>query len=169
MRYIKIAVVATSAVLLMAGGALAQRGTGEANGVARQGLNLPIVTVTGTVNEVKIGSCENTTGRSAVGAHLIVKAADNSVVNLHLGPSASVDDVLKAVKTGTAISADAFRTDRMPQNAYVVRTITVGNQAIQLRDSTLRPRWAGSGMGGSQGMGRGQGMGQVTGQGSCWW
>ena len=169
MRHIKISVLAMSAVVLMAGAALAQRGAGEANGVARQGLNLPVVTVTGTVNEVKIGPCENTTGRSAVGAHLIVKAADNSVVNLHLGPSVSVDDVLKAVKAGTAISADTFRTDRMPQDAYVVRTITVGNQAIQLRDSTLRPRWAGSGMGNGQGMGRGQGMGQVTGQGSCWW
>ncbi len=169
MKHIKIAVVATSVALLMAGAAMAQRGTGEASGVARQGLNLPIVTVTGTVSEVKIGPCENTTGRSAVGAHLMVKAADNRVINLHLGPAASVDDVLKAVKAGMPITADTFRTDRMPQDAYVVRTITVGNQAIQLRDSTLRPRWAGSGMGGGQGMGRGQGMGQVTSQGSCWW
>ncbi|MEI7608228.1 MAG: hypothetical protein WCJ64_12705, partial [Rhodospirillaceae bacterium] len=155
MKHVQIVVVATLVALVMAGAAMAQRGAGDASGVSRQGLNLPIVSLTGTVSEVKIGPCENTTGRSAAGAHLIVKAADNRVINLHLGPATSVDDVLKAVKAGTAITADTFRTDQMPQDAYVVRTITVGNQAIQLRDSTLRPRWAGSGIGGGQGQGMG--------------
>ena len=47
----------------MAGAAMAQRRTGDASGVSRQGLNLPIVSLTGTVSEVKIAHCENTTGR----------------------------------------------------------------------------------------------------------
>lgn len=159
-----------SVLLLISGPANAQRGTGEANGVAGQARNLPTVTLKGTVSEVKIGSCEQTTGGGVTGVHLQVKSADGRDINLHLGPQAALDDVLKVVKAGSAIKADAFRTDRMPQDAFVARSITVDNQAFQLRDENLRPRWAGNGMGG--GPGRGQGMGMGTGggrSGACWW
>jgi len=60
----------------MAAPALAQKGTGEPTGVARQGLKLPIEAMSGTIKDIKIGPCEKTTGRAKEGVHLVVLAPD---------------------------------------------------------------------------------------------
>jgi len=40
--------------------------------------------MSGTVKDIKIGTCEQTTGRSFTGEHLIVETDEGKEVNLHL-------------------------------------------------------------------------------------
>ncbi len=142
--------------------AIAQKGTGEPTGVARQGLKLPIEAMSGTIKDIKIGPCEKTTGRAKEGAHLLVLAPDGRTINLHLGPTFALRDELKQLAAGQEISFDAFRTDRMPKDAYIAKSIKAGDKLFTLRNDSLRPRWAGG-----RGGGRGRGMGR--GGGDCGW
>jgi len=66
-------------------------------------------------------------------------------------------DELKQHAAGQEISFEAFRTDRMPKDAYIAKSIKAGDKVFALRNDNLRPRWAG---------GRGRGMGR--GGGGCW-
>ena len=154
--------------------AAAQKGTGQQTGVARQADLPPIETLSGTVSEIDVGRCEMTTGRSAVGAHLMLDTDAQGMVNLHLGPLAAVDHLLEEIEPGQQISVEAFRTDAMPENAYVAKSLTLDDTVVALRDDRLRPGWA-MGRGRGQGMGQGPqparapGQGQGRGQGTCWW
>jgi hypothetical protein len=150
--------VAVLAAALIAAPALAQKGTGEPTGIGRQANKPPIVSLSGTVKDVKVGPCKLTTGRSSEGAHLILQAQDKTI-NLHLGPSAAVDDVLKATTVGQQVTVEGFRTDRMPQDAYVAKTLKTGDKTFALRDDNLRPKWA-MGRGGGRGLGLGAGRGR---------
>ncbi len=187
----RMVVSTIAAVLLMCAPAAAQKGTGEPTGVARQAIKPTVTEYSGVVTDVKIGPCEFTTGRSLVGAHLVVRTGTEGAVNLHLGPRDAVQPVIDAAPAGTPIMFEAFRTDAMPADAYVAKSITVDGETMALRDDTLRPTWAmgpgGGGMGPGQGqgtMGQGQGMGSRRGQGAgmgpgsaapgggrnpCWW
>lgn len=136
--------------------AMAQKGTGEPGGVARQAVKPPIEAMSGTIKEIKKERCEKTTGRFVEGVHLIVQAQDNNrTINLHLGPASPLADVVQQLSPGQEVSFDAFRTDRMPKDAYVAKSLTAGGKTFALRGDSLRPKWAS----------RGRGMGQ----GSCYW
>jgi hypothetical protein len=149
---------------LLATPAEAQKGMGERSGVAREALTPPTLSMVGTVTEIRIGPCEHTTGPSQEGVHLIVKVPDGSAINLHLGPKSALSDDLKHLSVGQAVDIEAFRTDLMPQDAYVATSIQTGIATIDLRDANLRPSWA-SGKGrdgrpsGPRGAGRSQGRG----------
>jgi hypothetical protein len=147
--------------------ATAQKGTGEPAGVARQAVKPPVETMSGTIKEIKTGRCEHTTGRFVEGVHLIVQAQDNRTINLHLGPASPLADVVKKLSAGETITFEAFRTDRMPKDAYVAKTLNAGGETFALRNDSLRPKWAGRGWG--MGGGRGMGVGAGFGQGSCYW
>jgi hypothetical protein len=173
---LRLASMALFSTLLFTMPAAAQKGAGEATGVARQAVKPPIETMSGTIKEIKVGPCERTTGRSLEGAHLIVQAADGKTINLHLGPTAALEDVLDQLSAGQQISFEAFRTDAMPPDAYVAKTLRTGDTTFALRDDTLRPNWAiaaqggrgsGPGMGGGRGQGPGRGAG--SGGGGCYW
>ncbi|MBL8666256.1 MAG: hypothetical protein JNM48_02205 [Rhodospirillales bacterium] len=159
--------------LLCAAPAVAQKGMGNPTGVAREVVKPLVETMSGTIKDIKIGPCERTTGRSAEGAHLIVKAEDGRMINLHLGPAAALDDVLDHLSAGQQITFEGFRTDTMPQDAYVAKSLKVGDQNFDLRDEGLRPNWAigprGAGGGGGPGMAAGRGQGQGRGAGGCYW
>ncbi|MEX2091181.1 MAG: hypothetical protein WD971_00815 [Pirellulales bacterium] len=144
-------------VLIAVDTATAQRGTGEQQGVARQAVKPEVQTIFGTLQEIKTDPCEQTTGRSPIGTHLILQG-ENTTYNLHLGPASEVGDVVGMVRVGDTIEATAFRTKRLPENQYVAVTVKQGDQTITLRDDSLRPRWAGSGgRGGGQATRRGDG------------
>ncbi|MBT3070111.1 hypothetical protein KKP04_04415 [Rhodomicrobium sp. Az07] len=140
--------------------ALAQKGTGESSGVARQGLGLPIEAMSGTIEAVKVGRCEKTTGRSAEGAHLIVQMPDAKTINLHLGPTFALRDVLKQLSVGQNISFEAFRTERMPKDAFIAKSVKAGDKVFAFRNDSLRPVWA---------RGRGREQPKERGGESCWW
>lgn len=160
--------------LLWALPATAQKGMGEPTGVARQAVKPPIEAMSGTIKDIKTGPCERTTGRSLEGVHLIVQAESGKAINLHLGPAAALEDVLDHLSAGQQITFDAFRTDAMPQDAYVAKSLKVGETTFDLRDDRLRPNWAiaargGRGGGPGSGPGRGQGRGPGQGGGGCYW
>jgi hypothetical protein len=178
MRTLQVGTLVIVWALSFAVPAAAQRGVGESAGVAQQAQKPAIETISGTLKEVKTGSCERTTGRSLLGVHLIVEAVDEKTINLHLGPAAALEDVVGQLSAGQPITFEAFRTDVMPEDAYVAKSLTVSETTFDLRDDNLRPHWAigprggrggGRGMGAGRGWGRGQGRGARAGAGSCWW
>lgn len=138
----------------------AQKGAGEASGVARQAVKPAVVTLSGELLEIKTGPCENTTGRSPAGTHLILKGSNGMTLNVHLGPENAVDHVVEQLTVGQALALEAFRTDRLPENHYIAKSLLLDDKTIHLRDDKLRPSWAyGRGMGkrGGEGMGSGRG------------
>jgi hypothetical protein len=170
----QLGIAALLSVLLFAVPAAAQKGMGEPTGVAREAVKPPIETLSGTIKDIKIGPCERTTGRSLEGAHLIVQAEDGKTINLHLGPTAALEDVLDQLSVGQHVTSEAFRTDVMPQDAYVAKSVKAGDTTFDLRDDNLRPNWAiaargGRGGGPGMGAGRGQGRGLGSGGGGCYW
>ena len=154
--------------------AAAQKGIGEVIGVAWQAVTPPIETMSGTIKDIKTGPCERTTGGSLEGVHLIVQAESGKTINLHLGPAAALEDVLDQLSAGQQITFEAFRTDAMPQDAYVANSLKAGDTTFDLRGDSLRPSWAmaargGQGGGPGMGTGRGQGWGPGPGAGACYW
>ena len=181
MSRLLLVTIALCAALAMTTPAVAQRGVGEAEGIVRQGLQPPAVALVGVIEEVLIGPCHRTTGRAAVGAHALVRTEAHGTVNLHLGPAAALDALIDRLTVGMTVEVQAFRTDPMPDDALVARTVTVGDETFELRDDALRPHWAiGPGGGTRQGLGRGPGQGGAgpgagigsgsgPGAGPCWW
>jgi hypothetical protein len=144
----------------------AQRGIGDPTGVARQPVKPEVVSLVGKLVEVKTDACEATTGRSPIGTHLIVEAADKVQLNVHLGPAAAVADTVAKLAVGQEISVKAFRTEKMKENHYVAQSLTFGKTTVELRDAGLRPLWAQGNAdprgaaGGQPGLGRGRGWGR---------
>ncbi|MQX36503.1 hypothetical protein [Roseospira navarrensis] len=178
--FVTLGLYTALAAATLAAPAAAQRGMGEAQGLTRQGATLPMTMLSGVVRDLKIDTCEQTTGRAVTGVHAIVETPDHGTVNLHLGPAVALEDLTAHLQPGEDLSAEAFRTDIMPADAFVARTVTVDGTTFELRGPTLRPHWAigpGGGPKGGAGMGRGGGVGQGMGQGQgmgrsgrpCWW
>jgi hypothetical protein len=144
--------------------AYAQKGVGDQTGVARQPVQPQVVALSGKLVEIRIGLCEKTTGRAAVGTHLFLETPDGKSLNIHLGPAAAVADIVAKLSTreNQDLTVKAFRTEKMPENHYVAQSLTFDANTIELRDKTLRPVWAGKanvsrGRGASQGGRRGLG------------
>jgi hypothetical protein len=171
---LQLGVIALLLWLLCAMLAAAQKGMGEPTGVARQAVTPPIETMSGTIKDIEIGPCERTTGRSLEGVHLIVQAESGKTINLHLGPAAALEDVLDQLSAAQQITFEAFRTDAMPQDAYVAKSLKAGDTTFDVRDDSFRPNWAiaargGQGGGPGMGAGRGQGRDPGPGAGACYW
>jgi len=129
------------AAMLLASQAVAQRGTGEPGGVARQKAKPKIVKIEGVITAIKTGPCEKTTGKSPIGSHLLLKGKKASY-NLHLGPESAVKDIVGKANVGDRVNATAFRTGRLPKDHMIAVKVEVGGKEFVLRDDTLRPRWA---------------------------
>jgi hypothetical protein len=150
-------------MLLLVDPVTAQRGTGERKGIAREAVKPAVQKIVGTLKEIKTGPCEEATGGSPIGTHLILEA-DKATYNLHLGPVSEVKDVVGIVSVGEKVEATVFRTARLPKDHFVAVTVKSGDEEIVLRDDSLRPRWAGgsgrpdrqpASRGGQAGAGRG--------------
>lgn len=131
------------ATLLLCHPASAQRGTGQRDGVSRQGARPEMVSVHGTIAEVKVGPCEMTTGRAIIGAHVMLETAEGNLLNIHLGPTPELDYLVDALRVGDPVVAEVFRTERLAEDAFVARVVTLNDKSYTLRDRTLRPVWAG--------------------------
>lgn len=127
----------------------AQRGTGSQTGMARSRLEADLKSLTGTVEQIKIGPCEKTTGKSAQGVHLILQTSSQQTLNLHLGPESAdaVQNALKLIKKGSTISTEAFTTPQLQANAYIVKDLKINGETVSLRNDQLRPLWAGKSKG----------------------
>lgn len=143
----------------------AQKGAGDSTGVAGMAVKPAVITLSGTVLEIKTGPCEATTGRSVAGTHLIVRE-NARVLNIHLGPEKAVDHVVEQLAVGSPVTFELFRTEKMAEDAYIAKSLTLEGKVIHLRDGSLRPAWA---YGRGSGQGRGQQRQGVRGQyGPCW-
>jgi len=153
-----------AALAMFSASANAQKGMGESTGMAQQAAKPAVTTLSGEVLEIKTGPCEKTTGKSPVGTHLIVQS-DGTKLNIHLGPEKAVDHIVDQLAIGSSVTFDVFRTDNLPVNSYIAKSLTVDDKVIHLRDDNLRPSWA---YGRGKGQGRGQGLGPESGPGPCW-
>lgn len=166
MRKTLIQIIPILAVLLFSASTTAQKGMGDSTGIARQAVKPSVTTLSGKLLEIETGPCEKTTGRALIGAHLIIHSEDGQTLNLHLGPASAVDHVIDQLAVGQSMRVDAFRTEQLPENAYIVKSVILNDKVIHLRDDNLRPSWAydrGSSRGGRQGLGPRHGR-----WGPCW-
>ncbi len=131
-------------VLIWAAAAPGQRGMGDSKGVTQQRLKPRLVRISGKLQEIKTHPCENTTGKAELGTHLILRDKHGQELNIHLGPAPELSETVKRFTVGRKLDLLGFRTDKMPPNQYVAQTLILGSDIIQLRDSDLRPYWAGS-------------------------
>lgn len=122
--------------------AYAQKGMGDYEGVGRQRIKPPVVRLTGIVEGIETHPCEHTTGKAELGTHLIIKDSQNQKLNIHLGPAEEVADIVRRLSAGKKINIFGFRTEKMPANQYVAKTLVLGDRVIHLRDSMLRPYWS---------------------------
>ncbi|MCW8332110.1 hypothetical protein MD588_25285 [Photobacterium sp. SDRW27] len=161
-QIVKAVVVATTLSLLFPISASAQKGIGETTGVAQQADKPPVTHLSGKLLEIRTGPCENTAGKSPVGTHLIVQDKDGIKLNIHLGPENAVDHIVDQLVIGQPLAAEVFRTERLPPDAYIAKSLLPDSKVIHLRDDNLRPSWA---YGKGQGQAKGQGRGRW---GACW-
>jgi hypothetical protein len=120
----------------------AQRGVGDAEGVARQLPPPELLTLEGEVISIEIHPCEQTTGSSDLGAHVLVQA-ENTELNIHLGPAGAVQHITDLLVPGDFVVVSGFRTEKMLEGHYAAQTISFNGQTFQLRNEYLRPVWAG--------------------------
>ena len=163
---IALAVVVTVVTLgtWLVGAAYAQKGTGDATGVARQAVKPEITSLSGKLLEVKTGPCEATTGQSPIGTHIILETAEKEKVNVHLGPATAVAETVAKLTIGQKITVKAFRTGKLKDNHYIATSLSFDKTTVELRDDTLRPVWAqgadtGRGVDAAQGNRQGYGLG----------
>jgi hypothetical protein len=120
-----------------------QKGMGDDTGVGQQAVKPEIVKLSGVIESVKTGPCEKRKGRTPIGAHILLKDTTGKTLNVHLGPTNILQPTLDKLSKGQSITVMAFRQDQMPANHYVAQSLILGNETIQLRDESLRPKWAG--------------------------
>jgi predicted Fe-Mo cluster-binding NifX family protein len=131
---------------LLASAAWAQSGVGDPQGVARRPAKPKVISLSGKVLEAKTEPCENTSGRSPLGVHFVMKASDEKTVNIHLGPAAAVKSVVNELSRGREVKVEAFRTKKLEKRHYIARSVKIGDRTWELRDRNLRPTWAGAGV-----------------------
>ena len=154
-----------AALVMLSVSVNAQKGMGESTGIAQQAVKPAVTILSGKVLEIKTGPCENTTGKSPSGTHLIVQSGE-IINNIHLGPEKAVDHIVDQLSIGSLVTFEVFRTEKMPENAYIAKSLAIDDKVIHLRDGNLRPSWA---YGPGKGQGKGQGLRSGGGpQGPCW-
>src|SRR5690625_7869332 len=87
----------------------AQRGMGQASGLAAQGYQADILTVEGTITAILTEPCAQTTGRSIIGLHLIIEETLQGALNLHLGPADDLLSMQRSLEVGDRLEAHVFR------------------------------------------------------------
>jgi hypothetical protein len=79
-----------------------------------------------------------------LGTHLIVKNDQGQQLNIHLGPTAAVEDIAGQLTIGMRLEIVGFQTKKMPSDQYVAARLILAKTSIDLRDARLRPYWAGA-------------------------
>jgi len=146
-RHDIVVFVSTLIVLIWAAAAPGQLGMGDNKGIAQQKLKPRLVRISGKLQEIKTHPCENTTGKAEIGTHLILKDKHGRELNIHLGPAPAVSETVKLLTVGTKLDLVGFRTDKMPPNQYVAKTLILANHIIHLRGPDIRPYWSNNRLG----------------------
>ena len=81
----------------------AQRGVGDGAGVAQQDAQVETASLTGKLVSVETDTCEETTGRSPAGVHILLKARRGEPLNIHLGPATELQQVTDKLTVGKRV------------------------------------------------------------------
>ncbi|MCA8931555.1 MAG: hypothetical protein KDA49_03765, partial [Rhodospirillaceae bacterium] len=108
----------------------------------RQSMRPTIVQLAGTIEEVQVGPCQQTRGPKATGVHVRLRTSER-LVDLRLGPAEVLDGLPDRLLAGQKLSVSAFRREGLPDDAFMVQALTLGDETHVLRDETMRPVWAG--------------------------
>nr|WP_298789920.1 hypothetical protein [uncultured Allomuricauda sp.] len=117
-----------------------QKGMGESEGLSSKGTKAELVTLKGTIEEIKKGPCALTTGKSVSGTHLLI-ISKGTTLNVHLGPTKKVYNFI-ADADGDQIEIIAFRTEKLPKDHYLAKELVYKGNELVLRDENLKPFWA---------------------------
>lgn len=118
-----------------------QKGMGESEGMAEKGKIPELVPIKGVVEKIKKGPCTFAVGKSISGTHLIISTPEESVLNIHLGPTTRVYEFVANSKGGE-IAIVAFRTKKLPKGHYIAKELVYNGDKLVLRDGYLKPFWA---------------------------
>jgi hypothetical protein len=127
--------------------AYAQRGMGDAEGLARRGLQPELTKVSGKLVRIETHPCQQTTGQGILGTHVGLLTPEGSTLDIDLGWAAAVESIAARLVIGQPLDAVVFRTDSMPEGRWVAKSLTIDGDVLALRDDRLRPFWAGPGRG----------------------
>lgn len=127
--------------------AYAQRGMGDAEGLARQGLQPKLIKVSGELVRIETQPCQQTTGQGLLGTHVVVRTPAGKTMEIDLGWAPAVESIAERLVVGQSLDAVVFRTAPMPEGRWVAKSLTVDGEVMPLRDDRLRPLWAGTGGG----------------------
>lgn len=128
--------------LLCSSPIFAQKGMEEKVGIARSGITREIINLTGTVEEIKMGPCESSTGRGREGIHLIIRDSTDTLYNIHLGPFLALRKKIHDLDEGDEISIEAFQKEDLDKNHLIAKSLSFGITTLHLRDENLKPLWS---------------------------
>lgn len=138
-----VGIVVSAVLMATAAKTWGQRGMDDSEGVIRQAVETQRIAIEGTVKEVLIETCENTTGPFETGLYLLLTTGEDKTYNVHLGPAVIVKDMVEPLNAGQSVTVQAFRTEKMPAEHFVAVLLTFNGKTVRLRNESLRPVWAG--------------------------
>ena len=139
----KTLAVLAGLLLVVVYSANAQRGQGDLTGMGMESDKPPLVMISGELDHIKTGPCENTTGHAYIGTHLFLKTEVGTLQNIHLGAAYAVESYVDKLSIGQKVDVLGFRTEQMEETHYIAKEITANGHTYVLRDEDLRPFWAG--------------------------
>jgi hypothetical protein len=141
---IKTLVVLTGLILLMVYSVNAQRGQGDLTGIGMELEKPQLVLISGKLDHIKTGPCENTTGHAYIGTHLFLQTGNgDALYNIHLGATYALESYVDKLSIGQNVEVLGFRTEQMEDGHYIAKEITTNGHTFVFRDEELRPFWAG--------------------------
>jgi hypothetical protein len=123
----------------------AQKGVGNQSGIGQSNTPAKPKQISGEIKEVLKEPCTQTTGRYDQGTHLLVESEVDSkdhILNIHLGPTAVLNEMTNQLKPGRKIQLKVFKTSDLPKNQYIAKSYVFNQNSYTLRDADLRPFWA---------------------------
>lgn len=142
--YFKVIGVLIGFVFTLNISVFAQKGLGDSTGIARSGELPTIVMLDGTLDQIKTGPCEHTTGRAVIGTHLFIDTEESDeLFNVHLGAAYALEPFVANLEIGQKVEIQAFQTDGMEPLEFIAKEVLIEGDTLKLRDENLRPFWAG--------------------------
>ena len=107
------------------------------------GEEVSITSLEGTIEMLEVKPSKNKEGKFATGTHMIIYTTDKQLLNIHLGPTDKVADLIADADIGEDIRIVAFQKNELPKDHYVAVELFLDGRKRILRDESLHPFWSG--------------------------
>jgi len=143
---LKNTMLATMIMVIVTSSGFAQKGTGNSSGVAKNYSSSIVTELSGELKKIVNEPCKKTTGRYSYGTHLFIETLNTRkrTLNIHVGPTEEIKRITENLKTGQQIEMMVFKTDDLPENQFIVKSLKVKGKLYTLRNEDLKPFWAGN-------------------------